>query len=129
MNVAQTRSRFPWQTVLLMGGAGISHFAKPDLYDPMVPRWLPGRPRAWTYASGAVELACAALLCAPRTRRAGAWLTVAVLVGVYPANIQAALDGGIPGAKPPFDSAVAAWVRLPMQVPMIREAIKVARTA
>jgi uncharacterized membrane protein len=111
----------------LMGGAGVTHFVRPGFYDPIVPRFLPGKPRTWVYASGVVELACAGLLLVPRTRRVGGWLSFATLIGVYPANIQAALDGGVPGAKPPFDSGVAAWVRLPMQFPMIRSAYRIAR--
>ncbi len=52
------------------------------------------------------------------------------LLGVYPANIQMAVDGGLPGsAPPPFDSAAAAWARLPMQIPMIWRAVRVAREA
>lgn len=118
---------FPIRMVLLMGGAGVSHFTKPQFYDPIVPRYLPGKARTWTYASGAVELACAALLLAPRTRKLGGWLTVATLIGVFPGNIQAAMDGGIPGAKPPFDNAIASYVRLPLQIPMVLGALKVAR--
>ena len=118
---------FPVRMILLMGGAGVTHFTKPEFYDPIVPRYLPGKARTWTYASGVVELACAALLLAPRTRKLGGWLTVATLIGVFPANIQAAMDGGAPGAKPPFDNAVASWVRLPLQIPMVLGALKVAR--
>jgi uncharacterized membrane protein len=115
--------------VVLMGGAGVSHFVRPQFYDPIVPKWMPGKPRTWTYASGAVELACAALLLSPRTRRAGAWLTFATLLGVFPANIQSAIDGGIEGAKPPFDSAPAAIIRLPFQIPMLMEAWKLAQAS
>jgi uncharacterized membrane protein len=109
-----------------MGGAGITHFVAPQLYDPMVLRVLPGKPRTWVYASGAIELACAGLLLSRRTRRLGGWLSFATLLGVFPANIQAALDGGIEGAKPPFDSAPAAIIRLPFQIPMLRDAWRVA---
>jgi len=55
------------------------------------------------------ELACAGLVLAPRTRRAGAWATVLLLIGVFPANVQHALDdGGV------------VWLRLPVQWPLIR---------
>jgi uncharacterized membrane protein len=121
------QQRVPWRMVVLMGGAGASHFARPQFYDPIVPKWLPGRPRMWTYASGAVEITCAALMLAPRTRRVGGYLTVATLLGVFPANIQSAIDGGIEGAKPPFNSAPAAIARLPLQIPMVLGAWKVAR--
>ena len=48
---------------------------------------------------------------------------------MYPANIQSALDGGIEGADPPFDSAAAAWLRLPLQIPMFLWARRVMRDA
>ncbi|GAA4600520.1 hypothetical protein GCM10023195_00080 [Actinoallomurus liliacearum] len=43
-------------------------------YDAIIPSRLPGSPRAWTYTSGLAELACAAAIAVPRTRRAGALL-------------------------------------------------------
>ena len=42
--------------VALMGGAGTTHFTNPGFYDPIVPDWMPGSARAWTYVSGAVYL-------------------------------------------------------------------------
>ena len=113
--------------VAVMGGAGISHFVKPDFYDAIVPRWLPGKARTWTYASGAVELACVALLVPRRTRRIGGWLTFATVLGVWPANWQAAFDGGMPQASPPMNTAAAAWLRLPLQLPMLWNALRIAR--
>jgi uncharacterized membrane protein len=31
---------------VLLAGAGVTHFARPRPYDSIVPRWLPGSPRA-----------------------------------------------------------------------------------
>jgi uncharacterized membrane protein len=112
----------------VMGGAGVTHFVSPGFYEPIVPRPLDRNARFWVYASGVVELTCAVLLLRRRTRRLGGWLTVAALLGVYPANIQAALDGGMKEAKPPMDSPAAAWLRLPLQFPMILAALRIART-
>lgn len=112
--------------VVILGGAGIGHFAKPDFFDPLVPKWMPGSARLITYLSGVAELACAVLIAVPRTRRLGGWLALATFVGVYPANIQAALDGGMKEMDPPFDSAAAAWLRLPFQIPLFWLAWKVA---
>ena len=123
----QAARPFPWAMVALMGGAGTTHFTNPDFYDPIVPDWMPGSPRPWTYFSGVVELACAALMVAPRTRRFGGWATFATILAVWPANWQTALDGGLKSQEPPFDSAAAAWIRLPLQLPMLRGAWKVAR--
>ena len=111
----------------IIGGAGVTHFVTPHFYEPIVPRPLDKNARFWVYASGVVELACAALLLNRRTRRFGGWLTFATVLGVYPANLQAALDGGMKHAKPPMDSAAAAWLRLPLQFPMLRDAFRIAR--
>jgi uncharacterized membrane protein len=119
----------PYRMVMLMGGAGTTHFTNPDFYDAIVPRWLPGAPRLWVQASGVAELACAALLVPKRTRRLGGWLTVGTLLTVWIANIQAVIDGGMRDADPPFDSAAAAWIRLPLQLPMIYDAARIARSA
>lgn len=112
--------------VAILGGAGIAHFVKPDFFDPIVPKWMPGSARLVTYLSGVVEAAAAVLIAIPRTRRLGGWVALATFIGVYPANIQAALDGGMKEMDPPFDSALAAWLRLPFQLPLFWLAWRVA---
>ena len=113
--------------VVILGGAGVSHFMRPQFFDPLVPDWMPGSKRAVTYVSGAVEAACAALVLHPKTRRLGGALSLLTFVGVFPANVQAALDGGMKDMAPPFDSPLAAWLRLPFQIPLIWLASRVAR--
>ncbi len=110
----------------LLAGVGTLHFAKPAFFDPIVPKWMPGNPRTTTLVSGAVELAVAALIANPGTRKLGGQLAALTFIGVFPANIQAALDGGMTNVKPPFNSAAAAWARLPLQFPLIAWARKVA---
>src|SRR5690348_7834301 len=87
----------------ILGGAGVMHFVKPDFFDPIVPDWMPGSPRTTTYVSGVVELVAAGLVAHPRTRRFGGWFAFLTFLGVYPANVQAALDGGMKAAEPPMD--------------------------
>ncbi len=53
---------------VLLGGAGVTHFLRPRGYDRIVPAGLP--PRITTLASGVAELAVAAGLAVPATRRA-----------------------------------------------------------
>ena len=92
---------------------GMLHFAVPRPFDKIIPRWLPGHARAWTYASGVWELASGTLLAIPRTRRIGAWVSLATLVAVYPANVQQAIE------HPPTTLwGAGQWLRLPMQLPM-----------
>jgi uncharacterized membrane protein len=109
-----------------MAGGGAAHFVAPAAYERIVPRWL-GDPRAVVLASGAAEVAAGTLLAVPATRRAGAWATVVVLLAVFPANVQMALDGGIAGAGFPLGSPVAAWLRLPLQIPLVAWALALTR--
>jgi uncharacterized membrane protein len=77
------------------------------------------------YASGVAELLCAAGLAVPRTRRVAGWATAALMLAVFPANIQMALDAD-------GHSDVYRWVtyaRLPLQVPLVVWAVSVARGA
>ncbi|MGH9137003.1 MAG: DoxX family protein [Acidimicrobiales bacterium] len=93
---------------------GTVHFLVPRPFDRLIPKWVPGAPRFWTYASGAAELASGLLVSQPRTRRLGAALAAATIVGVYPANVQMALDN-----PPRTVWGIGAWLRLPMQLPLI----------
>jgi uncharacterized membrane protein len=74
--------------------------------------------------SGVAEIACALLLLHPRTRRAAALATAVLLVAVFPANVQMALDGGYPDAPFPANSRLGAWLRLPLQVPLVLWALR-----
>ena len=109
----------------LLGVAGVSHFAIPRFYDAIVPHLLPGAPRAWTLASGVVELACAAAVALPRTRRLGATVAAVLFVAVFPANLQMAIDWR---SRPALDQALA-YGRLPLQVPLVLWALAARRAS
>ncbi|CAN5438507.1 DoxX family protein [soil metagenome] len=106
--------------------AGTGHFLATGTYALLIPRGL-GDPRAVVLASGVAEIACGVLLVVPRTRRLGGWCTAALLVAVFPGNVQMALDGGLDGHGWPLGSPVAAWLRLPLQVPLVLWALSHAR--
>ena len=108
--------------------AGLAHFVVPRSYERIVPRML-GDPSFWVRWSGVAEIGCAALVAHPRTRRPGALAAIALFVAVFPANVQMALDGGIAGASFPLGSAAVAWARLPLQVPLVLWAGRVARSS
>jgi uncharacterized membrane protein len=110
---------------LLLAGAGATHFARPRPYDAIVPRWLPGPARSWTYVSGAAELAVAVAIACPRTRQAGGLAAAALFAAVFPANVQMASDWR--HRAPPL-RAVAIG-RLPLQGPLIWWALRVRVTA
>lgn len=105
----------------LLAGAGVLHFVRPEIYDGMIPPFL-GNPRAWTYGSGVAELAVAAAVAVPRTRRRGALTAAALFVAVFPANVYLAFE---PGDLPRW----AALARLPLQVPLVLWALQVARAS
>jgi uncharacterized membrane protein len=112
-------------TFLALGFAasGVVHLAKPGFYLRLMPSWVPAH-REVILGSGVAELACAAGLALPATRRAAGWASALLLVGVYPGNIKMAVDAARTdntGLK------VASYARLPMQFPMIQAALRAAR--
>jgi len=99
-----------------MVGAGVYHFVKPGAYVAMVPSVLPF-PLALVYVSGVAEIAGGLGLLHPRTRRAAAWGLVLLLVAVFPANINMAINHlPLDGREVP---AWTLWARLPLQAVMI----------
>ncbi|PNV36043.1 hypothetical protein C1708_30080 [Streptomyces sp. DH-12] len=117
--------RSPLLLAGLLAAAGTAHFAAPRRFDPIVSRSLPGSPRSWTYASGAAELALAAGVALPRTRKAAALAAAAFFAGVFPANVKMAVDW----RHRPAPQRAVAYGRLPLQVPLVLWARGVARGA
>ncbi|MDN5893847.1 MAG: hypothetical protein L0H93_07435 [Nocardioides sp.] len=104
--------------------SGTIHLVKPEVFEPIVPAFIPAREAV--HASGVVELVCAAGLMSPRTRGIAGWASVALLAGVFPANVKMAKDARR-SKKPAYRYGTIA--RLPLQVPMIRSALKAARAS
>ena len=77
--------------ILFYAGAGINHFIRPDFYLKIMPAWLPLH-KELVFISGVAEVLCAVLLLFSKTRRLGAWAVIALLVAVFPANLQMLLD-------------------------------------
>ena len=105
-------------------GAGVSHFTNPEFYEPIVPAPLQPYKRELVKWSGVAELVCAAGLLLPRTRRRAGTASALLLVAVFPANIQQAVDGGRDDIDGVGGSAGVAWLRLPLQIPLIRMALR-----
>jgi uncharacterized membrane protein len=105
----------------LLGGSGVLHLVRPRTYEWLVPPEL-GDARRWVLATGVAEIGTAALLSAPAVRRAGGWAAAALLVGFVPAHLHTFRV--VP--RKPLPLTVAA-VRLPLQLPLIRSALAVAR--
>lgn len=113
--------RAPLATIGGLAGIGALHFIKPGPFNAMVPRILPGKPRLYTYASGAAEIGIAGLLAAPKTRRVGALSAIGLYVALFPANVQLAWDW----RKKSLAHRVIAYGRLPLQLPLIRTAWRI----
>ncbi|MEP7236822.1 MAG: MauE/DoxX family redox-associated membrane protein [Ferruginibacter sp.] len=77
--------------ILFYAGAGINHFINPAFYLQIMPSWLPLHTEL-VFISGVAEILCALFLLFPPTRRFGAYCTIALLIAVFPANIQMMLD-------------------------------------
>jgi uncharacterized membrane protein len=115
-----------WAMVLFMVVSGIGHFAITDAYVAMVPAALPS-PRMLVWVSGVAELAGGIGLVVPwpRLRQAAAWGIVALLVAVFPANINMAVNHLSPPGM--HMSSAALWGRLPFQILFIAWAVWLAR--
>ena len=106
-------------------GIGTLHFVAPKPFDDIVPAELPGSARFYTYASGVAELGVAGLLLTPKTRRLGALAAVALFVSVFPANANMVRLW----KDKPLVMRLVALARLPLQIPMITEALKIYRAS
>lgn len=67
------------------------------------------------YLSGVAEVICGILLIISKTRKIGAWLTIALLIAIFPANIQMSIDE-LNNAGVLFYASI---VRLPLQFLLI----------
>ncbi|SLG14492.1 Membrane protein [Mycobacteroides abscessus subsp. bolletii] len=118
----------PWPAYRLAAmllGVGVVHLVAPKPFDDIVPAGLPGDARLYTYASGVAELGTGALLLTPKTRRLGGTLAALLFIAVFPANINMVRLWW----DKPLALKLGAIARLPLQIPMITEALKVRRTA
>ncbi len=119
--------RLPWDSALLVGILGVSgvvHLVRPRIYEPLMPAWVPAH-REVIYGSGVAELVCAAGLLHPRTRRAAGFASAALLVVIFPGNLKMADDAR--RTRSTRFKAIA-FGRLPLQLPMIRAALRATRT-
>ncbi len=94
--------------------AGILHFLRPEMYEQIMPDYLPAH-RELVLASGVTEILGGAMSMHPATRRYGGWMNVITLLGVTPAHIHM-LQHQDRYKKIP---AAALWARLPIQVGML----------
>jgi uncharacterized membrane protein len=106
-----------WIVVILFTLSGVLHLLNPEAFLWLMPPWLP-EPILLIYLSGFAELLAAAGLLLKQ--RWAPIFTVLVLLAVWPANWWFALD--VLTSNP--DLALAAWLRLPLQLPLLWFAYK-----
>ena len=99
---------------LFLVGAGVNHFIRTGFYLRMMPPYVPF-PLAMVQISGVAEIALGVLLLIPATMVPAAWGLIALLIAVFPANLQMALH---PETFPEFTPR-ALWLRLPLQAVLI----------
>jgi uncharacterized membrane protein len=96
--------------------AGALHFRFPRAYEEIVPSYLPAH-RELVAISGLFEILGGAGVMLPRTRTFAGWGLIALLLAVFPANLQMATDSAR------YAKLAPAWIlyaRLPLQYLLIR---------
>ena len=95
---------------------GTMHFVARRSFEAIVPTALEGRKKEAVAVSGVAEIAGAAMVLHPATRRLGRWWLLALLAAVFPANVHMAVNPeqirGLDMRKFP---RWALWARLPLQ--------------
>ncbi|PRY63362.1 putative membrane protein [Knoellia remsis] len=109
--------------------SGTTHLVRPQVFEGIVPKLLPNK-RELVYVSGVAEIACGLGLLFPQTRKVAGLASAALLVAVFPANVQMSATHAKRaqrrddvGSKAFFAGTVA---RLPLQWPLIRTALRAA---
>lgn len=111
----------------LLLAAGTTHLVAPRIYEGLIPRRL-GNRRAWVLGSGVAELACGVAVAVPATRRLGALASAALFVAVFPGNVEMARTTSRGRGHSALRTAVVR-ARLPLQVPLVGWALRVASSA
>ena len=107
-------------TIFVMGVMyvfiGIKHFTDPQYFLEIVPPQLPFK-LFLVYLTGLIEVVGGVAILAPKTRKAGAYLLIFLLVSVFPANIYLYVSE-TPQSLLGISEADA-LIRMPFQIPLI----------
>jgi uncharacterized membrane protein len=93
--------------------AGVMHFVRPSFYEAIMPPFLAGYDLVMI--SGVCEVLLGLLLLLPSCRRLAAWGIILLLVAIFPANVQMAVNY----YREHHPLLWIALVRLPLQIPLI----------
>ena len=95
---------------------GTKHFTDPQYFLDIVPPQLPFK-LFLVYLTGLIEVVGGAAILSPKTRKAGAYLLIFLLVSVFPANIYlyvSEIPQNLLGV-----TKTDALIRIPFQIPLI----------
>ena len=99
-----------WLFAAIFLTAGTLHFVRPEPFVNIMPNYLPWHLEL-VYLSGVFEFVLGAMLLVPKCQVFAAWGLIALLVAVFPANVQMAFHAA---DYPQFPAALI-WARLPLQ--------------
>ncbi|MBK8552856.1 MAG: DoxX family protein [Ignavibacteria bacterium] len=108
------RKVFLYLMSMFYTAAGINHFLNPSFYEQIMPPYLPYH-LPLIYISGLCEIVFGILLIPVSTRKIAAWLIILLLIVIFPANIQMAVDYKA-NDNPDLWIAI---IRLPVQIVLI----------
>jgi uncharacterized membrane protein len=95
---------------------GTMHFVARCSFEAIVPTAIEARKQEAVVVSGIAEIAGAAAVLHPATRRFGRWWLLALLISVFPANVHMAVNPEqIKGLDLDKVPRWALWARLPLQ--------------
>jgi uncharacterized membrane protein len=112
-----------WIVAAAFSVSGFIHLFDPKEFTPIVPHFLPFS-TGLVYASGVAELVCGYGLW--RRQRWAGFAAAALLLAVWPANLQAALTAQ---NSDDLSNQVISWIRVPLQIPLIWLALRSGRSA
>ncbi len=96
---------------------GTLHFIRPAMYEAIMPSYLPAH-RELVLLSGAAEVAGGVAALFPRLHPFARWWLIGLLVAVFPANLQMALNPDDVKGMSDIPQWLL-WARLPLQVAFI----------
>jgi uncharacterized membrane protein len=112
--VSVFKSAMRWLLGILFVTVGVLHFVLTDFFVRIMPPYLPWH-RELVLVSGVFEIALGVLLLVPRWSVVAAWALIALLIAVFPANVEMSLH---PERFPLFP-VWAIHARLPFQAVLI----------
>lgn len=99
---------------LIFVAGGLNHFRAPDVYESIIPPYLPN-PRLLNLVSGVAEILGGIGVLIPQTRRAAGIGLILLLVAIFPANVYMATNRADLPERLRDLPQWTLWLRLPLQ--------------